>query len=151
MNMTLVPGAMLSWGGAKARSLISTATVVSVAGEVLLAGVVVSAGSFVSVGSFFAGRVVEFCTPVVFVSAAVWLGSWPSCLPFWTSWATAMAANTSTAITESGIAYISRFTMCPPPAYSHQRFLLLTLLLIGSRPPGPARLCKALRDAPMLN
>src|SRR3712207_6690086 len=53
----------------------------------------------------FGGTVVEFCTSVVF-----WLGSWPS----WSLWATAMAANTSTAIAESGITYIiSRFIRSP--------------------------------------
>src|ERR671920_1609060 len=87
-NVTVVPGAMLSWAGSKAWLLISTVIV------------------------FVAGTVVEFCTSVVFVSVVFvvfWLGSWP----FGTLWATAMAANTSTAIAESAITYIRRFIRSP--------------------------------------
>src|SRR5215207_2216596 len=61
-----------------------------------------------------------------------------------------MAANTSTATAESGIAYISRFKMCAPlRPYSLQRFLLFDCLS-DHAPPGPAPLCKVPRDAPIL-
>src|SRR5215217_2845861 len=119
---------MLSWAGSKPWALIGRVP----RGVVLLgAGALLSAGVIVSAGFCFAGRVVEPCTSVVFVSVVVGLGSWPACWPFWTSWATAMAANTSTAISESGIAYISRFKMCAPLRHTRfsdslQRFLLFS-------------------------
>src|SRR5215210_2217670 len=97
-NLTAVPGAMLSWAGLKARSVISTVVVL------------LGAGALLSAGSFVAGEdVILFCRLVEFVSVATLgsvaggLGSWPCCWPVGTSWATAMAANTSTAIAESGI------------------------------------------------
>src|SRR5215208_400019 len=59
-NVTVVPGATLSWGGLKALLRISTVVVLSGAGVVLSAGA-------------SAGTVVDFCTSVVF-----WFGSWPA-------------------------------------------------------------------------
>jgi hypothetical protein len=98
----------------RSRCLAGTVVVVwagVVAGTVVVTVVVAGAGVAVSTG-VIAGTVVEFCTPVVF-----WLGSWAT----GTLWATAMAANTSTAIAESAIMYITRFIRSPP-AYSHHRF-----------------------------
>src|SRR5215208_5063768 len=46
-----------------------------------------------------------------------------------------MAANTSTATAESGIAYISRFKMCAPLRHTRISASCSSLLLFGSCPP----------------
>src|SRR5215216_7080515 len=60
-NLTVVPGAMLSWSGLKARALISTTVVV-----------LLGAGALLSAGSFCPGEdVIFFCRLVELVSVAV--------------------------------------------------------------------------------
>src|SRR5215216_5808841 len=118
--LSVVPEAMLSWAGSKPWALIGRVPRVVV---LLGAGALLSAGVVVSAGFCFAGRVVEPCTSVVFVSVIV----------------------------ASGIAYISRFKVCAPLRHTRFSASCSSLLLFGSRPAGPAPLCKAPRDAPMVD